>query len=190
MALIKTPADYNRTGNNWFTRASNASAYVPIPILNSVLVNAFGWVGTALDTGKWLLRGKLSSAATALGAGTVGVATNTAVSAGGALSPVYWANLGSGVATGKSIGTHLRKGSEVVIGGATGIVGLKPQVLQSYTAGIGSIAGPQQAGPGRFVSQVAASRGEDANAAYARLQSGQPDHIAALQSAQSQGMYR
>ncbi len=182
MALIKTPTDYERTGGNWFHRMANRSSYIPIPGLNTVLTNFFGWTGTIIDSGKWLLKGKVKSAITAFGAGAVDTGIKTVATAGGALSPLYWANVGSGVLTGKSIGTHARKGTEVIEGSVLGLVGQKPKVLQSYTAGIGSIA--PTPGPGAHLRAAAASRGEDPNAAYARLQSGQPDHMAALQSAQ------
>lgn len=183
MALIKTPSDYNRTGGNWFTRASNATSYIPFGI-GAALAWPLGMIGTAIDSGKWLIRGKVASAITAAGAGAVATTVNSAGS-------IVGANIASGVLTGKTLGTHARKGTEVVTGGVLGVVNMKPQVLQSYTAGIGSIGGgAAPAGPGRYVSQVAASRGEDPNVAYARLQSGQPDHMAALQSAQQSSLSR
>ena len=184
MALIKTPTDYERTGGNWFNRMANRSSYIPIPIINTALVNVFGWFGTGVDTVKWLLRGKLKSAATALASGAADTAVKTVSTAGGALSPLYWANLGSGIATGKSLGTHVRKGTEVVTGGVLGVVGQKPQVLQSYTAGIGSIGGAATSRPGRFASQVSAERGQNPDAAYANYMRGEGGvHVNELQSA-------
>ena len=191
MALINIDKGYTKTGGNFFTRLSNSMTYVPIPLVNSALVTFFGFIGTALDAGGWLVRGKVASAATAVATGAAGVMTNNAIAIGGITNPIWWANLGSGIATGRSLGTHVRKVSEVAVGGVTGAVGLKPQVLRAYPAGIGSIGnGAMQAGPGRFVSDVARSRGEDPNAAYARLNSNQSEHLAALESAQSQGGYR
>jgi hypothetical protein len=182
---------YTKTGGNWFSRMSGYLSYVPIPIpffggfIRAGLVYTTGMIGTGLDSLGWLVRGKVGSAATAAVAGTVSTTVNSAASV-----PLLL-NWGSGIATGRTIGTHARKLTESAIGTVGGAVGFKPQVLRSYTAGIGSIGGGMvQQGPGRFVTQVAQSRGEDPNAAYARLNSNQSDHLSALQAAQSQGGYR
>ncbi len=179
---------YTKTGGNWFSRMSGYSSYIPIPLVNTALVVFFGKIGTVVDAGGWLLRGKVSSAATALATGAVGTATNAAVSLGGGLSPVYWANVGSGIMTGRTLGTHTRKLGETAVSGVTGLVGIKPQVLRSYTAGVGSIGGGVASGPGRFASQIAAERGQDANAAYNNYMSGEGGvHVNQLQSAYGRG---
>jgi hypothetical protein len=192
MALLGNFKDgYTKTGGNWFSRMSGYMSYVPIPFVNTGLVLFFGKIGTVIDAGGWLLRGKVGSAATALATGTVSTAVNAAVSFGGALSPVYWANIGSAATTDRTVGSHARAMTEKTVKVLGGAVGFNPQSLRSYTAGIGSIGGGMaQPGPGRFVTQVAQSRGEDPNAAYARLNSNQSDHLSALQAAQSQGGYR
>jgi hypothetical protein len=191
MALLGNFDGYTKTGGNFFTRLSNMATYIPLPWVNTVFVNLFGWIGTAIDTAGWLFRGKFKSAITALGAGAASTLTNTAVGAAGAFSPIWWANLGSGILTDHSLGSQARKVAEVGIGGITGVLGGKPQVLQSNFGAVGSIGGGATQGtPGRWVSDVARSKGEDPNAAYARLNSNQADHIAALESAQQQGGYR
>jgi hypothetical protein len=179
MALLKSlDKGYTKTGGSFFDGIANSASY--IPFIGGAIV---GFIGTLVDTGRWLFRGKFLSAATELTAGTVSNLVNAATGS----TPMWLINAGSGVATGVSAGTHARKLTESAIGGITGMFGAKPQVLSSYTAGIGSIGGgAAQAGPGKFVSQEASRRGESADAAYARLQSGQADHVAALESAQQQ----
>ena len=188
--------DYTKTdGKNLLTRASHFLSY--IPFVGSAAVLWTGGIGTVLDAGKWLFRGKILSAVTTLLAGAAETFVNSLGSfiPGSGLiksffTPLNMAKAGSGLATGESLGAHARKAVEATMGGLSGLVGAKPQVLSSYTAGIGSIGAPAAPGPGRFVSQVAASKGEDPNAAYARLQSGQADHLAALEAAQNQPNYR
>lgn len=187
MALLKSlDKGYTKTGGSFFDRIANSASY--IPFIGGVIAGTVGFIGTLIDTGRWLIRGKFLSAATELAAGTASNITNAATSTLGSVFPPMWfVNAGSGIATGVSAGTHARKLTESAIGGIAGMLGAKPQVLSSYTAGIGSIGGgAAQAGPGKFVSQEASRRGENADAAYARLQSGQADHVAALESAQQQ----
>ncbi|MFM9890321.1 MAG: hypothetical protein ACKVOE_06760 [Rickettsiales bacterium] len=77
-------------------------------------------------------------------------------------------------------------GTESVIGGITGALGIKPRILQSNFGAIGSLDVPQQsAGP--HLAAAAASKGADADAVYARMQSNQADHLAALDAARAQG---
>jgi hypothetical protein len=176
MALIKTP-DY-KTGANWFNRAANFTSY--IPGLSLLLTPIFGTIGTIIDSGKWLLRGKLLSAATAATTGTVATFVN-------ASSGAIGYNIVSGLATGKTLGSNVRVATEWGIGGITGAIGKKPQVLQSYTAGIGSIGGAAS-GPGQFASGISAQRGQDPNAAYANYMRGEGGvHVNQLQSANGRG---
>lgn len=181
---------YTKTGGNWFSRMSGYLSYVPIPIpffggfIRAGLVYTTGMIGTGLDSLSWLIRGKVASAATAAVAGTVSTTVNSAASV-----PLLL-NWGSGIATGRTIGTHARKLTETAIGGATGVLGFKPQVLRSYTAGIGGIGGGvAPSAPGRFASQISAERGQDANAAYANYMRGDGGvHVNELQSANGRGM--
>ena len=185
MALLGNFKDgYTKTGNGSLNQISGTLSY--IPFLRNWIVGVFGYADTLKESGKWLLRGKVGSAVTTAVAGTVGTSVNVISD-----SAFWWANTASGLTTGRTLGTHARKLTETAIGGVTGVIGAKPQVLRSYPAGIGGIGGgAAQAGPGRYVTQVAQSRGEDPNAAYARLNSNQSDHLSALQAAQSQGGYR
>lgn len=181
MALIKGlgGSDYTKTGGNWFMRASNTMSYIPG---GAFLGLPLGVIGTVIDSGKWLLRGKLLSALTAAGSGATTTLVNGAVSASG--GAIIW-NVASYGITGKSLSTHTRKITELGIGGVTSLVGRKPQVLQSYTAGIGGIGGgATPSGPGRFASAVSAERGQDANAAYANYMRGEGGvHVNELGSA-------
>lgn len=179
MALINTP-DY-KTGANWFNRMANGASYIPFGI-GAAISLPLGFIGTVIDSGKWLLRGKLLSALTAAGTG----AAATAVNATGSITGY---NIVSGLATGKTLGSNVRVATEWGIGGITGTIGRKPQVLQSYTAGIGSIGGGAAAsGPGQFASGISAQRGVDPNAAYANYMRGEGGvHVNQLQSANGRG---
>ena len=180
MALINTGPNYTRTGDSMFTRFANKVSMLPF---GGILAWPIGQIGTLLEAGSWLLRGKVASAATALATGTISNTVNAAV-AGNPLNPLYWGQLGSGLASGSSLGTHSRALTEGAIGMVTGALGFKPTVLQSYTAGVGSI----NAGPGQYARRVAAERGADANAMYNQYRSGAgADHVAALEAARAQG---
>ncbi len=188
MALFgNVDENYTRTGKGTLTKAANFLSYVPI--LGAPLRFAVGMVDSVMEAGQWLFRGKIGSAATALIAGAVGNGVNAF--AGGILGGATWwlGNAGSGIASGETLGTHARALTENIIGGITGALGSKPQVLSSYTAGIGSIgdsAIPQ--GPGKFSSSISAQRGEDANMAYERFKRGDGGaHINELQSAYGRG---
>lgn len=187
MALFADLDDsYTKTGKGTLTRWANK--YSMVPILGSGITMFLGFVDTAIESLQWLFRGKFGSALTVAAAGTAGTMMNAL---SGSLGGVTWwlGNVGSGVTTGATLGTHARALTESVIGGVTGALGAKPQVLASYPAGIGSIgtgAAPQ--GPGKFAAGVSAQRGEDANAAYNRYMSGEGGaHVNELQSAYGRG---
>lgn len=169
--------DYTRTGKGFFTKVANALSIVPV--FGGAVTFAAGMIDTAWEAGQWLFRGKIGSAATVLAAGTVGNAVNSFSNFG---QPFWWVNLISGATTGTTIGTHARAAVE-------SIIGTKPQVLSSYTAGIGSIStSMQQAGPGKFATQVSGQRGQNADEAYARYMSGEGGvHVNELQSAYGRG---
>lgn len=176
-----------RTGNNIFTKIANWSSYIPIPFISTGLIGFFGGIGTLWDSAGWLLRGKPLSALTAFGAGTAATFTNATVSA----IPIWgWAaNVGSGVLTGRTIGDNVRGLTEGVTGAVTQPLGIKPVVLRSYTAGIGSTGA--SAGPGYWSTRAAQERGMDPNARWDAYRSGDgADHVAALENAAGQGAYR
>ena len=189
--------DYTRTGKGRLGRWSDRASM--IPIVGGFFALTFGAIDTMLETGQYLFRGQWGSALTALISGGVGTAVNTVVGSGVGIAPVdalknvgikWWVgNLGSKVMTDASLGTHARAATESVIGAVTGVLGIKPQVLKSYPAAIGSIntsMAPQ--GPGKFASGISAQRGEDANAAYQRYVSGEGGpHLNELQSAYGRG---
>lgn len=191
MALIETGEDYTKTGKGRLSRwANNLTNY--IPGLGGFLALPFGVVDTVIESAQWLVRGKVGSAITALAAGAVGNTVNALTASVGSLGQgiTWWLGNGAAnIATGANLGTHARALTETVIGGVTGALGAKPQVLQSYTAGIGSLnAGMAPQGPGKFTSYVSAQRGENADQAYARYQSGEGGvHINELQSAYGRG---
>jgi hypothetical protein len=158
---------YTQTGGGFFDRMSNFFSYVPI--LGAPIAVVAGWVGAAVDSAKWLVQGKVFSAATALIAGGISATVN---GLGGFGSNWDWfsrtilgtANIGSGLATGETLGTHARKVTEIAIGGFTGLVGRKPTVLQSHYAGIGGINGGfNRQGPGPWANYVSQRTGRDPN---------------------------
>jgi hypothetical protein len=192
MALFgKFDDSYTKTGKGTLTSWANGLSFVPflrnIPVLGTTITGLLGYADTIIEAGSWLLRGKFGSAATVAIAGVVGTSVNAIEK-----TAFWWANAASGITTGTSLGTHARALTESVIGGVTGALGSKPTVLSSYPAGIGSInSGQMQQGPGIHMTAAARSRGEDPNAAYARMRSGNPEHLAALEAAaQQQGGYR
>ncbi len=191
MALeVTSNRDYIKTGDRggnfiaqWGTKLANWSSF--IPVLGAPLAGFFGTIGTWADVIGNLIKLRPLSAATAWAAGSVSTGVNMATSAASANPVVWFANIGQGLVTGRSVGSHARMVTENVIGGVTGVFGMKPTVLRSYQAGIGSIGGgAAQAGPGRFASQIAGERGRDANEMYAAYQRGDGGaHINELQSA-------
>lgn len=185
MALINTGSDYTRTGENFLTRWANKASF--IPLIGAPITLALGTLGTLVDTASWLLRGKFLSAATALAAG----AASTAVNAGTALPGgelIRWGlTVGSGVTTGSSLGTHARAATEGAIGMVTGALGVRPTVLRSYTAGVGSIGGANT-GPGYYATRAATERGQDPNAMWNNYRNGAgADHVAALEASRATG---
>jgi hypothetical protein len=181
MALFGNFDDsYTKTGKGFFTKLANGLSF--IPFIGGGLKFGLGMVDTVIESAQWLFRGKIGSAATALAAGTVGSLVNGATG-------LFWWNIGSGAATSTSLATHARAMTESVIGGVSGALGEKPQVLRAYPAGIGSISeGVTPQGPGKFAQKVSGERGQDANAAHARYMSGEGGvHINELQSAHGRG---
>lgn len=190
MALLGNVGDdYTRTGKGTLGRWSRSLSFVPnFPIIEKVILKPvmrlFGYVDTIIESAQWLFRGNIGSAATVLIAGTVSTTVN-AISD----SVFWWANAASGVTTGVSLGTHARAATEAVLGVATGALGVKPQVLRSYPAGIGAIGGGvTQSGPGKFASNISAERGQNADQAYANYMNGEGGvHMNELQSALGRG---
>lgn len=197
MALFADLDDsYTKTGKGTLTRWANKISLIPVvrtwgnllgkvPFLSGAFGAVLGYIDTIIESGQWLFRGQIGSAATVAISGIVANSVNFATDA----TPFWWANVGSGVTTGATLGTHARALTESVIGGVTGALGAKPQVLASYPAGIGAIGtGMAPQGPGKFAAGVSAQRGEDANAAYNRYMSGEGGvHVNELQSAYGRG---
>lgn len=187
-------SDYVKTGNSAVTRFANKLSLVPIvrsiPIVNSTLHVTLGVIGTLVDAGRWLLRGKVGSAATELAAGIVGHGVNAIT------GPVWWiGQLGIAGFSGHTVGTHARKITEDIIGGVTGALGIKPQVLRSYPAGIGAVPGAgtyfQQQGPGQWASRASQEKGKDPNQEWQQYRNGVGrEHVAALQDAASRPQTR
>lgn len=181
-------ADYIKTGNSAFTRIGNKLSV--IPFVAPVVATPFLLVGLLIDSGKWLMRGKVGSAATELATGTVSGALNIATGA------VWWiTKVGSVGFTGHTVGTHGRAMAETVIGGITGALGAKPKVLQSYPAGIGSLPGAgmyyQQQAPGYWATRAAQEQGKDPSQRWQQYRNGDGrDHVAALQNAALQPQTR
>lgn len=189
MALFGNIDDsYTSTGKGALTRWANTISFIPflsdIPILGTTITGLLGYADTVIEAGQWLFRGKIGSAATVLAAGAVGSTVN-AISG----PTMWWVNAASGATTGASIGTHARAATEAIIGMGTGALGVKPQVLSAYPAGIGSVgAGAAPQGPGKFASAVSAERNQNADQAYARYVSGEGGvHVNELQSANYRG---
>ncbi|MEJ0009510.1 MAG: hypothetical protein WDN72_02670 [Alphaproteobacteria bacterium] len=142
MALLgKFGDDYTKTGKNWFSRASDWLSY--IPWVGGAFALPIGIIGAGVDAAGWLFRGKFLSALTAFAGGAAASAVNSAASTvGGSNFALWWlGNAGSGLLSGETLGTHARALTEGAIGTVTGALGVKPTVLRSYTAGIGSIGG-------------------------------------------------
>lgn len=180
-------SNYTRTGNSWLASLANRLSYVPFtgPITGTLLAldGAFSAIG-------WLFRGKLLSAATALGTGVASGAIAAQNSIGNPLMPVYWvANLASGITTGHTVQKHGVAAVEAATSFVTKPLGVQPTVLRAYYAGVGS-AGAQvaPAGPGRWASGVANERGQDANAMYQNYMRGEGGvHVNELNSANGRG---
>lgn len=161
-------------------RWSNLASYVPT--LGAVPATFFGFWGTVVDTVKLLLRGQFASALTAAASGAVATYLNVESSAGGVLSPVYWANVASGVFTSGNLGTHGRAATERVIGTLARPLGIYPTVLSSHLTGVSGLGGTvMPARPGRHTTRVAQERRKDPNAMWADYCNGEGSrHIAEL----------
>ncbi len=184
-------ADYTKTGNGWLASLANKISFIPFtgfitaPML--MLDGGFSAIG-------WALRGKFASAATALGSGVVAGGT-AALSDPGVVgiqgAAIFWAgNALSGMTTGRSLNTHARALTESATSMVTRPLGMQPTVLRSYYAGVGGTGGADvgQRGPGRFTTQVANERGQNANAMYNSYMRGEGGaHVNELASAQGRG---
>jgi hypothetical protein len=182
MALFGNVSDdYTSTGKGGLTSFANKVSF--IPLVGGLLAWPIGMVSTLVESAQWLFQGKILSAATSLTAGAV---SNSVNAAGGLL---WWGNVGSGIATGATIGTHARAATEGILGAVTGALGVKPTVLRSYPAAIGSIgSGGAPAQQRKFSDQIASQRGQNPDDAYARYMSGDGGvHVNELQSANGRG---
>jgi hypothetical protein len=165
--MARDGEQYTQTGDGFLNRVSNFFSYVPI--VGGPIALVAGGASTLLDTAKWLFQGKIFSAATAFITGSVSTMVNS-------VGTLFFgvANIGSGLTTGETLGTHARKVTEMAIGGVTGLVGRKPTVLQSHYAGIGSVGrGLNTQGPGPWANYVSQRTGRDPNqqwAAYVNAQ--------------------
>lgn len=192
MALINTGPNYTRTGQtdapgfaNTLQRWANKISIIPGM---GWLTWPMGMLGSTIESLGHLVRGRIGSAATTLAAGAVSNSINAAASTAGFGSLLYWGNLGSGLASGSTLGTHGRALTEGAIGAVTGALGMRPAVLRSYTAGVGSIGGQGQSGPGYYATRYANERGQDPNAMYANYRSGAgAEHVAALEASRANG---
>lgn len=164
---------YVQSGKGWLTSVANWASYVPF--LGAPITFAAGVLDTLIESTGWLLRLKPLSAATTLTAGGISTAVNTASSTLGGLPNL----LASG--TGHTLGTHARKVTETAIGGTLGVVGMRPTVVRSYTAGVGSVNGGFSR-PGQWANYVSQRSGRDPNQQWA-------DYVRAQQGAQV-GMQR
>ncbi len=177
-----------RTWGEWFSMWSNRFSLIP-PLFGPVgafLTSTFGFIGTAIESLSQLFKGNIGSAITTAATGTVATAVNSLAATNGI---VWFINAGSGVATGSVLGTHARKLTEGVIGGVTGLFGMKPQILSAHTAGIGSLDNAYAQnlrGPGSFATRVAGERGRDPREMYNSYRSGAgAEHVAQLEAARA-----
>lgn len=173
MALINTGPDYTRSGENFLTRWGNKASFLPNFLGGGFIAGALNMAGAVVEAAGWLFRGKFLSAATVLAAGSASALVNGASN----LNPIgdirWFVNVGSGVATGNSVGTHARAATETVIGAVTGALGVKPTVLRSYTAGVGSISGGADMGSRSFTNRIAGERGQDPNQLWNQKMNGE-----------------
>jgi hypothetical protein len=186
-------ANYVKTGNSAFTRWGNRLSV--IPVIGGAIATPLFIIGLVIDSGKWLIRGKVGSAATEFATGVASAAVNVAgsFSLGGL---VWWMGKAiSPIATEHTLGTHARAGVESLITSATGALGMKPTVLQSYPAGIGALPGAavyyQQQSPGYWATRAAQEQGKNPNERWQQYRNGDGrDHVAALQNAAQQPQMR
>lgn len=183
MALVNLGPNYTRTGQDrgvagFFTSLGNKAAM--IPFIGAAIAPVLNYIGGGIEGIGWLLRGKPLSAATAVAGGVVSGTVN------GFDSAFWFVQAGSGLATGRSAGTHARALTENVIGGVTGVLGIRPTVLSSHMAGVGSTG--QSNRPGQWATAEANRRGVNAQALHNAYAQGNQAEMAALQSAN--GQYR
>lgn len=160
--MARDNEQYTRTGGEFFNRMANFLSYVPgaskLKIFAGYPIAAVAdGLDAIIGAGKWLIQGKIFSALTVLAAGSASAIVN-------GLGGLFFglANIGSGLATGETLGTHARKATEMAIGGITGLVGRKPTVLQTHYAGIGGINGGfTRQGPGPWANYVSQRSGRD-----------------------------
>lgn len=190
MAIINVGPDYTHTGkervrgvntgkDRFLTKLANWSSFVPV--IGGFGVAFFGYLDTAIDAVGWLLKGKPLSALTVGAAGAVSTSVN-AVATGSGVG--WWLNAGSGIVSGRSVGTHTRALTEGAIGAVTGALGMKPEVLRSHVAGMGTAPGMAQSRPGQFATAEANRRGQDANQMWNNYQAGNGQDYEALMAAQ------
>ncbi len=167
--LMNTDEGYTQTGNGRLTRWANGLSLLPSWFPGrGLFVSVMSYGDTIIEAAQYLFRGQFGSAATVAASGTVSTMVNLASE-----GPLWWLNVGSTALTGATLGTHARKLTEGAIGVGTGVLGMKPTVLRSYTAGIGSVGTSMPAPPaGRFTTQIANERGQDANAYYQQKMAG------------------
>lgn len=169
MALINTGPNYTRTGNGRFlTDLANKASF--IPFIGGPIAGFVGMVDAVIEGAGWLIKGKPLSAATVVASGVVGSAVNGLTDN----NLLFWGlNAGSGMASGRSMGTHARALTEGGIGMITGALGVRPQVLSSYPAGIGSVGGERQQGSRQFTNAEAGRRGQNANELWNQKMNGE-----------------
>ena len=163
--------DVAKTGKGWLATVANWASYVPL--LGVPITLVAGGIDTLIESTGWLLRGKPISALTAYTSGTVSTMTNAASSAMLGVPNLLAAG------TGRTMGTHARGLTENVVGGAFGIVGLRPTVTSSHVAGMGSLASRS---PGQWATRVSQQAGRNPDQQWA-------EYIRAQQQAQV-GMQR
>lgn len=175
-----------RTWGEWFSMWSNRLSYIPFIGGSAALV--MGAIGTGLETLSQLFKGNIGSAITTA---ATGAAATTVNSLAGTSGVVWFANAVSGVTTGSGLGTHARKLSEGVIGGVTGVFGLKPEILNSHVAGIGSLDNAytqNMRGPGYWASRAAEEKGRDPRQMYDAYRNGAgAEHVSQLDAARVNG---
>lgn len=185
------------TGKSGLQNIADKLSFIPIPLVGSTLSWGVGMVATVWESAQWLFRGKIASAATTLAAGTVRNAVNSATGVfaplGGKEGINWFLKAGFGLGTGVTFGEAAASLTEKVIGKATGVFGVKPQVLQSHTAGIGSIGGGmslpdlgvegEATGRSGFLDKLAAERGQTVAELHRANSDG--DHLAALEHARA-----
>ncbi len=171
-------AGYTKTGNSWLASFANKASFVPL--IGGFISVPLIAIDSLINSVGWLLRGKPLSAASEIGTGVASASLAYMNN-----NPVFWlANVASGITTGRSIQTHGRKITEGVTSFVTKPLGVQPTVLRSYYAGVGGVAGAAPAQPGRFATNIANERGQNAQAMYNNYMRGEGGvHVNELGSA-------